>query len=114
MASKGEGFGLPLIEAAYFNKPLLVRDIPVFREIAGDTANYFSGAGCNSLRQCLPQWLMKLDKKDQAPKIYPAGVTWQESCAQLIKTLLTSGSSLGDEHVLVKARTMQSSNNCTL
>ena len=34
VASKGEGFGLPLIEAAHYGKPVLVRDIPVFREVS--------------------------------------------------------------------------------
>jgi glycosyltransferase involved in cell wall biosynthesis len=34
-ASYAEGFGLPLVEAAQYKLPLLVRDIPVFLEIAG-------------------------------------------------------------------------------
>lgn len=33
LASKGEGFGLPIVEAATFVKPILARDIPVFREL---------------------------------------------------------------------------------
>jgi glycosyltransferase involved in cell wall biosynthesis len=37
VASYGEGFGLPLVEAMYYGKSLLVRDIPVFREV---TKNY--------------------------------------------------------------------------
>ena len=40
-ASEIEGFGLGVIEAARFGTPLLLRDIPVFREIAGDHATYF-------------------------------------------------------------------------
>src|SRR3546814_2021872 len=35
VASRGEGFGLPLIEAAAHNKPVLARDLPVFREEIG-------------------------------------------------------------------------------
>lgn len=88
MASKGEGFGLPLIEAAYFNKPMLVRDIPIFREIAGDNASYFPATGHNGLMQSLLQWLMKLETKDLIPVIHPTWITWQESCAQLVRTLL--------------------------
>lgn len=34
--SLSEGFGLPLIEAAYFNCPIIASDIPVFNEILGD------------------------------------------------------------------------------
>lgn len=88
MASKGEGFGLPLIEAAYFNKPLLVRDIPVFREIAGDTVTYFSATGHRNLTQTLPLWLAILATKNGIPPS-PTWITWQESCAQLVRALLS-------------------------
>ncbi|MCF0253570.1 MAG: glycosyltransferase family 4 protein [Duodenibacillus sp.] len=42
-ASESEGFGLSAAEGAFYRKPLLLRDIPVFREVAGDQASYFSG-----------------------------------------------------------------------
>lgn len=54
MASKGEGFGVPLIEAAYFNMPMLIRDVPAIREIAGNTTNYFPATGHNRLMQAPP------------------------------------------------------------
>src|SRR5690606_5090572 len=41
MASEAEGFGLPLIEAAKHGIPLIARDLPVFREVAGEGALYF-------------------------------------------------------------------------
>lgn len=41
VASAGEGLGLPILEAVHFRKPLLVRDLPVFREAAGDWATFF-------------------------------------------------------------------------
>ena len=40
-SSYGEGFGLPLIEAAKHGLPIFGRDIPVFREVAGEHASYF-------------------------------------------------------------------------
>ncbi|MFT4268718.1 MAG: glycosyltransferase family 1 protein, partial [Xenophilus sp.] len=40
-ASRGEGFGLPLIEAASKHLPILARDLPVFREVAQGHAQYF-------------------------------------------------------------------------
>lgn len=86
MASKGEGFGLPIIEAAYFNKPMLIRDLPVFREIAGNSAHYFLATGHNSLQQALPQWLAEIGAKNQVPT-HPSWVTWRESCVQLVKEL---------------------------
>ena len=41
-ASEGEGFGLPLIEAAQHGLPIIARDIPVFVEVAGEHAYYFT------------------------------------------------------------------------
>ena len=38
--SEAEGFGLPLAEAMACGAPLLVSDLPVFREVAGDAAVY--------------------------------------------------------------------------
>ena len=35
-----EGFGIPLVEAAACGAPLLLSDIAVFREVAGDAALY--------------------------------------------------------------------------
>lgn len=35
-----EGFGLPILEAAFYKKPILLSDIPVFHEVAGDSAYY--------------------------------------------------------------------------
>lgn len=38
--SLSEGFGLPLIETAYFNTPIIASNIKVFKELLGD--NYLS------------------------------------------------------------------------
>lgn len=38
--SLDEGFGMPAVEAAHFGSPLLVSDIPVFRETVGDCAAF--------------------------------------------------------------------------
>ncbi|WP_254422938.1 glycosyltransferase family 1 protein [Rhodanobacter sp. B05] len=84
MASEGEGFGLPLIEAAHHGLPLITRDLPVFREIVGEHGYYFTGYGAESLAGALTAWLA-LDAQGNAPQ--PAGMrwqTWSESTAQLI------------------------------
>ncbi|MCZ2129906.1 MAG: glycosyltransferase family 4 protein [Bacteroidia bacterium] len=46
-----EGFGIPLIEAMQLGIPLILHDIPVFREIAENTAQYFSLKSEGSLEQ---------------------------------------------------------------
>jgi glycosyltransferase involved in cell wall biosynthesis len=40
-ASIDEGFGLPLVEAIQHGKPILARDIEVFREFGGSNKRYF-------------------------------------------------------------------------
>ena len=40
-ASAGEGFGLPLIEAGQYGKPVLCSDIPVFHEVGRENVLYF-------------------------------------------------------------------------
>ncbi|WP_201728213.1 glycosyltransferase family 1 protein [Acidocella sp. C78] len=55
-ASINEGFGLPLIEAAMRDMPIIARDIPVFREVAGDNAFYFSGSNSSKLENIIRRW----------------------------------------------------------
>jgi glycosyltransferase involved in cell wall biosynthesis len=40
-ASRDEGFGLPVVEAQALGTPVLLSDIPIFREIGGEPAGYF-------------------------------------------------------------------------
>ncbi len=41
MASHAEGFGLPVVEMSLSGLKLVLSDIPIFREVAGDSAVYF-------------------------------------------------------------------------
>lgn len=57
MASHNEGFGLPIVEAFQADLPVLARDVPVFREIAGENARYFSGDAPHELAAVLRSWV---------------------------------------------------------
>lgn len=86
-ASEGEGFGLPLIEAAQHKLPIIARDIPVFREIAGKYAFYFSGLEPEHLTQSIRDWL-KLFKSKQYPLSDEIPwITWEQSVQALLRCL---------------------------
>lgn len=87
-ASEGEGFGLPLIEAAQQKTPIIARDIPVFREVAGDHAFYFNGKKGDELAASIRLW-MDLRKEDKHPKSNDMPwLSWHESADQLLNVVL--------------------------
>jgi glycosyltransferase involved in cell wall biosynthesis len=89
--SEGEGFGLPLIEAASHQLPLLVRALPVFREVAGPHAHYFDGADGAALAGAVRDWLA-LAAQGKAPS--SAGMpwkTWADNAAGLLAVLQGRG-----------------------
>lgn len=47
-ASRDEGFGLPVVEAMALGTPVLLSDIPIFREIGGEPAGYFDPTSVDS------------------------------------------------------------------
>ncbi len=86
-ASEGEGFGLPLIEAAQHCLPIIARSLPVFREIAGDHAFYFEGKRPEQLADAIKAWLI-LNKEGRAPvSTGMSWSTWTESTQQLLKAI---------------------------
>jgi len=88
MASEAEGFGLPLIEAAQHRLPIIARDLPVFREVAGEHAFYFSGPAPDDLATAVRTWLA-LWERGAAPKSDGMPwLTWEQSTAQLLDVIL--------------------------
>lgn len=87
MASFGEGFGLPLIEAAQHGIPIISRNLPVFREVAGNHALYFDGSHAEDLSRALVEWL-NLKLSDRHPKSnLLSSLTWEQSTDQLLAVL---------------------------
>ncbi len=86
-ASIAEGFGLAVAEGAYFKKPLVLRDIPVFREIAGDYAFYFSGESPSDLSSKIEEWLVLYERGLQPKSDNIKLSTWKD-CSRKILSIL--------------------------
>jgi glycosyltransferase involved in cell wall biosynthesis len=87
-ASEGEGFGLPLIEAAQHKLPIIARDIPVFREVAGEHAFYFSGQDPQTLADAIKRWLALNAEGKASRSVDMPWLTWQQSAKQLLAQVL--------------------------
>lgn len=83
-ASISEGFGLPLIEAGSLGVPLLVSDIPVFHEVAGDVATYFPVGNAVSLANSL---MIMFDGKEIGRHPVIPSRNWHEASRELVGVL---------------------------
>jgi glycosyltransferase involved in cell wall biosynthesis len=93
-ASFGEGFGLPLIEAARHGLPIVARDISVFREVACEGAFFFPDADASALADNLRKWL---HMRSQASMPLPTAIrwsTWSESAAALANRIVDGSASV--------------------
>lgn len=83
-ASLAEGFGLPVVEAGSRGKPLLLSNLDVFKEIAGEEASYFPVGDADALADEIERGVA------QGWKV-PANIrtlTWRESSHGLMEKLL--------------------------
>ena len=87
-ASEGEGFGLPLIEAARHGLPIIARDIAVFREVADTHAFYFSGKEPQDLAGAIQDWLALFHANRHPKSEGMPWLTWAQS-ADRLKRILT-------------------------
>jgi len=88
-ASEGEGFGLPLIEAARHGLPILARDIAVFREVGHSSAAYFSARYGWELKLAVERWLINYTK-NQHPSPHQLAISTWTDCAENISLFLAN------------------------
>jgi len=88
-ASYGEGFGLPLIEAAQHKLPIIARDIPVFREVAGAHASYFSADNGVELAREVWDWLALNEEKRVPLSEEICTLTWKQSAERLMQLCIS-------------------------
>jgi len=85
--SKGEGFGLPLLEAADHGIPIICSDIPVFHEIAGDFATYVVNRDPAFVAKAIATW-WEAKKAAKLPDIrLMPRLTWEQSSLALLNVV---------------------------
>lgn len=94
-ASKDEGFGLPLVEAMALGTPIVVSDIPIFREIGGDVAGYFDPRSVESFVAAVRhledprEWL----RRSRASVDWAARYNWPDAAVALLDVLTEAAQS---------------------
>lgn len=87
-----EGFGLPLLEAMACGCPVLVSDIPVFREVCGDAAGYFNPHNKTDIHDAIIHYLNSPTQEKEAMREKGLQVikrfSWTDSAKRII--LLTN------------------------
>ncbi|TQM14052.1 glycosyltransferase family 4 protein [Pseudonocardia kunmingensis] len=88
-ASRDEGFGIPLVEAMALGTPLVVSDIPVFREVGGDAAAYVEpddvGGFARAVRELDDPEVW--DRRSAAARTRAQHYTWEASARILLALL---------------------------
>jgi glycosyltransferase involved in cell wall biosynthesis len=88
-ASRDEGFGIPLVEAMALGTPVVVSDIPVFREVGGDAAAYVAPGDVAGFVRAVRElgvpgvW----EERSAAARAQAARYSWENSARVLLALL---------------------------
>lgn len=88
-ASHDEGFGIPLVEAMGRGTPVVVSDIPIFREIGGDTALYAAVGDADAFAARITELVEpgEWERRSAAAPVEAARFDWGRSATVLLELL---------------------------
>lgn len=90
-SSYGEGFGLPLVEATQHKLPIIAREIPVFREVAGGYAHFFPDSNDPAaIATSVREWLSLYRAGTHPQSNDVPWLNWKTSAQQLISAVMGS------------------------
>ncbi|HEY0055609.1 MAG TPA: glycosyltransferase family 1 protein [Pedobacter sp.] len=85
--SIAEGFGLPVIEAMHFGKPVFLSNLTALPEIGADAAYYFKSFDPNHMREVLKNGMTDYETNPQRKKTVierASYFTWERAAAQYL------------------------------
>jgi len=88
-ASRDEGFGLPVVEAQALGTPVLLSDIPIFREIGGPAAGYFDPSSPESFVAAVHELddAAEWARRSAASAEWAKRFNWPDAAKQLLAVL---------------------------
>lgn len=80
-----EGFGLPIVEALHFGKPVIASDIPIHREVGAELCDYFALDSIEQMVHCMQH---SIATGKSHPKCQPGNerdlcLSWKDAAKQL-------------------------------
>lgn len=84
VASKGEGYGLPVIEALARNKKVLARNIPILKEVGNENIEYFNDGSVEDYADQIETWLDNLHL-EHLPSCNLS--TWKDCTQQILMNI---------------------------
>ncbi|QNQ62038.1 glycosyltransferase family 4 protein [Brucella sp. 6810] len=90
--SFAEGFGLPIVEAGYFGKPIIASDIPVFREVSSKShySLFFELGNAVALADTVEKFLNERRGATANTQSVQRWANWAESATALKKVVLNN------------------------
>ncbi|HWH26048.1 MAG TPA: glycosyltransferase family 1 protein [Pseudolysinimonas sp.] len=93
-ASLNEGFGIPVIEAMVAGTPVVLSDIPIFREVGSGGATFFAAqdpqAAADAIRSLSEPELWS--RMSEAGRKIATRYSWEASAAELLRVLESAAS----------------------
>ena len=86
-ASYDEGFGIPLVESMGVGTPVAVSDVPIFREIGGDVAEYFDPSSPSAVAAAVRRLEARWQSASAASVAQAARFRWADSAERVLQAV---------------------------